>query len=456
MVLATTIGVADAIWHETNYPTNLVINAGNPQPWGAAEEVRIAGANLIDGAGVWDSTVIVESNGVVTSARLWVGMGSTLTSGKLIVDGGTWTASSVLHLGIRGPDGLGDEEVNVVEIKNGGMLSIQGLEMTQHDGVFARLIVDNATLSNGGAGWIGQSPSGDAEVTIRNGATGNSGFTAMGGAGAGGSGHTTLNVEGAGSLWTGHTFYMGGGARSASLNITGGGTVLADHFFCSQATTFCDVTISGAGSLLAPGFDVLIGEVGPAQVTIDEGGMFTIGNSGVGLDVSNSGTLIFGLGNGSKIVATGNVVLDDGATIGATADSGFTPAAGVPYDLITSDLTVTANPANLVLDLSALDGNSAAAGFLALNGDGTALQLTLTDTGQGDTTLTQVDNVNVTFFDFNSVLGFEYDLESSTNMADWVFTGLIVTGDGGTMTVFDPTGTDTNKSYRLSITGTGP
>ena len=67
--------------------------------------------------------------------------------------------------------------------------------------------------------------------------------------------------------------------------------------------------------------------------------------------------------------------------------------------------------------------------------------------------MTQVDNVNAVFFDFNSVSGFEYDLESSTNMADWVFTGLIVTGDGGTMSVFDPTGTDTNKSYRLSITG---
>lgn len=76
MVLAITTGVADALWNENNYPTDLVINAGSPQPWEAAEEVRNATANLVNGAGVWDSTVIVQSTGAVTSGRLWVGFGS--------------------------------------------------------------------------------------------------------------------------------------------------------------------------------------------------------------------------------------------------------------------------------------------------------------------------------------------------------------------------------------------
>ena len=47
----------------------------------------------------------------------------------------------------------------------------------------------------------------------------------------------------------------------------------------------------------------------------------------------------------------------------------------------------------------------------------------------------------------------EYGVECSTGGTNWVFTGLTVTGDGRTMSVFDPTGTDTNKSYRLVISG---
>ena len=67
--------------------------------------------------------------------------------------------------------------------------------------------------------------------------------------------------------------------------------------------------------------------------------------------------------------------------------------------------------------------------------------------------MTQVDNVNSTLFEFDSGQGVEYGVESSTDGSNWVFTGLTVTGIGGTMSVFDPTGTDTNKSYRLVIAG---
>jgi len=113
--------------------------------------------------------------------------------------------------------------------------------------------------------------------------------------------------------------------------------------------------------------------------------------------------------------------------------------------------TLNVNPGALGLDLSAL--GATAAGSLALNPGGTALQLTLPDTGQEQPELTVVDNVAAVYFDFDSALGMEYSVESSTNLADWVFTGLIVTGDGGTMSVLEPTGTDTDKSYRLAITG---
>ena len=67
--------------------------------------------------------------------------------------------------------------------------------------------------------------------------------------------------------------------------------------------------------------------------------------------------------------------------------------------------------------------------------------------------LTTVENVNATMLEFDSELNAEYGLESSTNMVDWDSAGFIVIGNGGPMLVFDPTGTDTNKAYRLEVLG---
>jgi len=240
VVLAGTIGVAGAAWYENNYPTDLVITAANPQPWGA-EWVYIASANLVNGAGVWDSTVIVASDGVVTSDRVYVGTGSPLVSGRLIIDGGSWTASSVLHVANYGPDGSGPDEINLVEVNNGGTLSIQGLELGIRG--LATMTVDNSTLTNSGAAYITTAAGGGSGVlTIRNGGTGGGGLTSME-RGTGATSSATLNVDGAGSLWNGHTFYMGGATCTASLNITNGGTVLADNFNVAQGAAACDITI---------------------------------------------------------------------------------------------------------------------------------------------------------------------------------------------------------------------
>jgi T5SS/PEP-CTERM-associated repeat protein len=441
IVLAVTMCVANANYSANNYPVDLVINAASPQPWASSAWVYMGSANRVNGAGAWDGTIIVESNGVVTSDRIWVGSGSSTTSGRLIVDGGTWTATSVLHLGIRGPDGLGDDEVNVVEIKNGGMLSINGLEMA--DNGYGRLIVDNATLNNVGAGWIGGAGAGDAEVTIRNGGTGDSGFTALN---ADGSGHSTLNVDGVGSLWNGHSFYLGGNARTSSLNITGGGTVLADNFYCSQGTAPCDVTISGAGSLLDATHDVFIGQVGPAIVSIEEGGNIEADGN---VTVYNNGTLVFGLGHHARLHSTSLVTLNDGATIAITLDGGFVPLSGVPYNLITTtSASVIADPANLVLDLSAVAAE--ATGFLGLNPAGSALQLTFIDI-EPPPLFSHVEMVSTAFLEFNSPPGVSFDLEASTDGTNYGFTGLTLIGNGDTMRAFDPAGFSTQKQYRLSL-----
>jgi hypothetical protein len=279
-----------------------------------------------------------------------------------------------------------------------------------------------------------------------------------------------LDVDGAGSEFNSDQLNMGGAYSEGFANITGGGKVTASFMEIAGTAGLgtatsgdCEILVAGPGSVLdvshSGGDSVHIGGTATngaqdsARVTVEEGGNIEAEGN---VTVYDTATLVFGLGNSSSLHSDTRVTVSNNATFVITPDAGFVGATGVPYDLITATVAVNADPNNLVLDVSALDDSSPAAGFLALNGGGTALQLTLTSAGEEESGLTRVDNVNVTFFDFDSVPGFEYGLESSTNMTDWVSSGLTVTGDGGTMSVFDPAGTDTNKSYRVSITGTGP
>lgn len=54
--------------------------------------------------------------------------------------------------------------------------------------------------------------------------------------------------------------------------------------------------------------------------------------------------------------------------------------------------------------------------------------------------------------EFASTLGVDYNLEFTTDIippTNWVVTGATVTGNGGTMQLFDPTGFSTQKMYRI-------
>ena len=50
---------------------------------------------------------------------------------------------------------------------------------------------------------------------------------------------------------------------------------------------------------------------------------------------------------------------------------------------------------------------------------------------------------------FNSESGVVYRLECSTDMSNYTHTGASVIGEGGSMALFDPTGLDSNKAYRV-------
>jgi T5SS/PEP-CTERM-associated repeat protein len=358
MALAVTVGVANATYHSNMFtPAEELINAANPANpglWTAGEEVRVGSSNFINGPGTWDGNMRVDATAApIMSGRLYVGGPGALNSGRLIIDGASWTGSSVLHLGQNASNGAGGDELSVLEIINGGSLNVQGTEMGQTGG--GRLLVDGigSSFSTGSGHFSGNGGAGNTFVTISGGATAGAGFTNLGL--DPGTGTSTLNVDGAGSVYSGAAFYLGNGGRSAFVNVTGGGRANADNFFCAHAAGgLCDVTISGSGSLITGTHNLNLGQFGTATLTLEEGGMFmhngVAGDAGRDVDIASAATLIFGIGNGSKIATTADAIIADGATIGVKFDSGFLPVVGQAYDLLTADGTLTVNPGALVLN----------------------------------------------------------------------------------------------------------
>jgi len=493
VVLAATRNVANAATVFLNGTNEFEVTDVMTQTWAATDDLNIGSVNHLAGANTWDGVLRIHSGGTGTCNVIFMTNGGDQTAGKIIVDGtnSTMTANGILHLAMNSAPGIyrilfhstfSLEEPCLIEITNGGKFFANGgtepaasganIGAEQGGGLgpsWGMVTVDGAgseftttwgmRIGEGGAGHL----------TITNTGKVTTGICFIGHNDSAPTYETVgiLNVDGAGSEFNSDQLNMGGAYSEGFANITGGGKVTASFMEIARtaglgtATTGdCEILVTGAGSVLdvsqSGGDSMYIGGTATngaqdsARVTLEEGGNIEAEGN---VTVYDTATMVFGLGNGSSLHSDAQVSVSNNATFAITPDAGFAGALGVPYDLITATVAVNADPNNLVLDLSALDGSSAAAGFLALNGGGTALQLTFTSTGQGESGLTRVDNVNVPFFDFDSAPGFEYGLESSTNMADWVFTGLIVTGDGGTRSVFDPTGTDTNKSYRLSITG---
>ena len=71
--------------------------------------------------------------------------------------------------------------------------------------------------------------------------------------------------------------------------------------------------------------------------------------------------------------------------------------------------------------------------------------------------VTEISVGDVEAFQFTSVADTTYVLEYSTDGGlQWQSSGLTIAGTGGNHTVFDPTGTDTGRTYRLSIVSAPP
>jgi T5SS/PEP-CTERM-associated repeat protein len=487
VVLAATRNVANAATVFLNGTNEFEVTDVMTQTWAATDDLNIGSVNHLAGANTWDGVLRIHSGGTGTCNVIFMTNGGDQTAGKIIVDGtgSTMIANGKVSLAMNSAPGiyrtpldalLSLDEPCLIEITNGGKFFANTADTpvgTGQGGSFGpswgMVTVDGAGSEFVGVGGMRIGQGGSGTVTITNTGKVTAGICYIGLNEFGVTNETVgiLNVDGAGSEFNAEQLNMGSPYSESFLNITGGGKVAASFMniawlagLGSATSGDCEILVTGAGSVLDVfqsggdsmhiGGTLVGGPLASARVTLEEGG--NIEAEGL-VTIYDTATLVFGLGNGPGLHSDDQVFVhpDDHPTIVITPDAGFLGALGVPYDLITASVAVNADPGNLVLDLSALDVDSTAAGVLALNGGGTALQLILTNTGREQPTLTQADDVNATSFDFDSVLDFEYGVEWSTNLVDWVFNGMTVIGNGGTMSVFDPTGTDADKSYRLAI-----
>ena len=160
------------------------------------------------------------------------------------------------------------------------------------------------------------------------------------GAQAGGIGSAL--VTGPGSIWTAGNVFVVGNAGQGSLTISNGGTVASVFQTVIGAVLGGEntVTVTGAGSSLAPGELLSVGLAGQGALIISEGGSVTnlvsaqLGglagsfgsaavsgagstwNSGANLLVGDGGTGVLTIADGGVVTATSSIIADEAGSVG--------------------------------------------------------------------------------------------------------------------------------------------
>lgn len=422
VVLAATMDVADAAWAYIRGATELVIDgtAGHTQgdnpiaTWTATDDLSIGNVNWVaDGPDSWDGRLRVESGGSATCNLIYMCNGGDKANGRIIVDGtGTMTANGRVYLAMNSHPGkyrIPYDPVRslsppcLIEITNGGKFYANNSGNTQvgngQSGAYGpswgMVTVDGNGSEFVGPGGIVIGGAGCGEVTITN-----QGKMTVGISYVGANSSPTyeiegiLNISGAGSEYTAGQLNMGGSYSKSYVTVTDGGKVTTSYM--QIATTAgggsaesgdCEVLVTGSDSLVdvthSGGYSIFIGGglsgvKDNALVTLEEGGKIEATHL---ITVYNTATLAFGVGSGSTIATDGAATIDNGAAIGVKLDSGFSPASGTPYDLVTAAGGITVTPGALLLDQSAMPAGASA----SLSATATALQVTFTAPPSGTT-----------------------------------------------------------------------
>lgn len=237
-------------------------------------------------------TVTVNSGGVMTTDTAAIS-GAGLGTGSVVVDGGTWTSTGSLAVGL----GLLGSGVGVLVVSNGGSVLAQGGADALGAGVLS-----------GSTGSISISGSGST-LDVASGAT-----ATIGGAGTG-----TLVVSGGASASVGGDLIAGATAgASGGISVDGSGSSLD----ISLAGT-AEIGNAGTGALsVSNGAEV--DAAGGMTVGVSQGvsGSVSVTGAGSTLDDGGSGLVLGQAGTGALVVSGGSFdLLSGGITLGVSANA---------------------------------------------------------------------------------------------------------------------------------------
>ena len=281
-------------------------------------------------------------------------------TGSLTVNGGTWTNSGFVQVGV------GSGMTGTVTIENGGTASENSVGVGLDVG-FQPGSSGTVTVTGAGSSWTDSNPSGGMIVgdsgtgifDVENGGVANTHFAVFGGNGTT-TGNGTLTVNGAGSQFNDSGYLTIGASGPGTLNITNGGTVSVGNDLDmginpgSTGTATINngqlnitgfVTVGGNDFTLGGGNATLLVEAGSAVTATGDLYLATgIGSSGT-LTLTGAGTTWMNTGQQVLVGGSGNGTLNvlNGAVLSSVAGSSPTGSAGVVgYGFYTPTATGTA------------------------------------------------------------------------------------------------------------------
>lgn len=255
--------------------------------FGSSGAVSVSGATTsleadwINMGNQGDGTLTVENGGLVSVLNR-IGIGDALNGvGTTVVRGASSTINAIGWMDV-GSSGHG-----TLTITEQGRVTSGGVYVGAGPSGFGQVYVDGAG-SILDPNFISVGAQGQGELFVSNSGIAMSHHGIVVGGNVGGVGNAT--VSGAGSEFYA-TWYLSVGAEGyGSLLVEDGGVAEADNGFSigAQATGVGDAHVTGTGSRLEGAWNVLVGEHGEGELTVDNGGL-----------VTSPGWLIVGNQNGS-------------------------------------------------------------------------------------------------------------------------------------------------------------
>ncbi|RZL42483.1 MAG: autotransporter domain-containing protein [Variovorax sp.] len=301
---------------------NTVGGHGNVTVQGAGSMLSASGRTTVGGGGTGELSVL---DGARTDAG-HVAVGRDAGGSGLVAVAGTGSRLTADTLTVA------DGGTGAVEVSAGGGLSVTSTEVSTVVGAQAgvqgsvRVTGTGSTLDVAGDVTVGQSGTGTLSVSDGAGLLAHHRRRADGSPCAVG----TVTVDGAGSTLDVRNALQVGVRGDASLTVSGGAraTVGTSAVIGADGPGIGAITVTGTGSRLGIGDEVVVGQGVSGNLTILDGGQVDAGRVSVGKDIAGVGTAIVS-GAGARLDARGDVhVGESGAGSLRVADGGVVSVGG--------------------------------------------------------------------------------------------------------------------------------